>query len=228
MRQRLLQFPHLAALASVTLECLVRCGSPRTLAADERVIRQGEPGHALLIVLHGRLKMTRSLENGREVLLALFNPGDLVGVAAGLGGQVSDASVTAMESSLCLELPREPLLEALAGEPGLLADLLPVLTRRVAECGNCVVEGTFFRVEPRIARLLLKLAESVGRQEDGEDNAVFVPVPLSRQDLADMAGTTLETSIRILSRWGKEDLVETRPDGFLIRRPRDLEALCGG
>jgi CRP-like cAMP-binding protein len=130
-----------------------------------------------------------------------------------------------MESSLCLELPREPLLAALAGESGLLADLLPVLTRRVAECGNCVVEGTFFRVEPRIARLFVKLAESVGREEDG---GIFVPVPLSRQDLADMAGTTLETSIRILSRWGKEGLVETRPDGFLIHRPEGLEALGEG
>ncbi len=133
VRARLSAFPHFATLSPSTLDCLIECGSPRTLAVDERVIRQGEPGEALLIVLHGRLKMTRSLENGREVLLALFSPGDLVGVAAGLGGQVSDSTVSAMESSLCLELPRQPLLEALTGEPGLLADLLTVLTRRVAE-----------------------------------------------------------------------------------------------
>jgi len=69
------------------------------------------------------------------------------------------------------------------------------------------------RVDARLARFLLKLADDIGqRRPDG----VFIPLALSRQEIADMIGTTIETSIRIMSRWGKEDVVRTEKEGFLI------------
>ncbi|MCH9651682.1 MAG: Crp/Fnr family transcriptional regulator [Deltaproteobacteria bacterium] len=224
LNEQLAAFPLFAGLPPESLSRLAGSGVPRFVRQDESVLQQGEPSPSLFIVLSGRLKMTRSLSNGRSVLLALFNPGDLVGIAPGLGGGPSDSTVEALESSLCLEVSRQSLLTAMGERPQFLGELLPILTRRVAECNNCAVEATFFRVEPRFARLFLRLAESVGQPRDG---ATFIPVRLSRQDLADMAGTTIETSIRILSRWGKEGVVETIPGGFLIRDQAPLARLCG-
>jgi CRP/FNR family transcriptional regulator len=78
-------------------------------------------------------------------------------------------------------------------------------------------------VEYRVARLFLTLAERLGHKRDGE---IFLPLPLSRQDIADLVGTTIETAIRIMSRWQKEGVVETDPRGFLVRDPAALRAIA--
>ena len=74
----------------------------------------------------------------------------------------------------------------------------------------------------RFARLFLKLAADMGRQERG---GVLVPLALSRQELADMTGTTIETAIRIMSRWGKQQIVRTEKDGFVVLDRAALENL---
>jgi CRP/FNR family transcriptional regulator len=80
------------------------------------------------------------------------------------------------------------------------------------------------RVETRFALLFLKLCENLGRPEG---DGTFVSLPLSRQDLADLTGTTLETSIRVMSRWGKEGLVVTTPEGFRVSDREALERMAG-
>jgi CRP/FNR family transcriptional regulator len=79
-------------------------------------------------------------------------------------------------------------------------------------------------VEERIARLLLRKADEVARHEHG---GLFIPLALSRQELADMTGTTIETAIRVMSRWAKQGLVATRDDGFVLLDRRRLAALAG-
>jgi CRP-like cAMP-binding protein len=75
-----------------------------------------------------------------------------------------------------------------------------------------------------MARLFLQKLEELGRSERGGH---FLPLALTRQELADLAGTTIETAIRVMSRWGKGDLVVTEPGGFLVRDRAALERLAG-
>lgn len=212
-----------ARLPHTNLVTLVMAGTPRWLQAGEAILEEGQPSPSVFILVHGRLKMVRSLANGRSVLLALFGPGDPIGISV-LGGRSSDATVIALESSVCLDIPCRKLLAAMSADSQLLGDLLAVFTEHAAECRNCLIEATFSRVEPRLARLFLKLGDSVG-QACG--SSVFIPIPLSRLDLADMTGTTIETSIRIMSRWGKAGIVDTRDDGFLVQDQAALAAICG-
>ena len=101
--------------------------------------------------------------------------------------------------------------------------LLVGLTHRLVELTNRLTELSGGRIEGRLARFLLKLATDMGqRREDG----VFIPLALSRQELADMIGTTIETSIRIMSRWGKDGVVRTDKDGFLIVDRAALETVA--
>ncbi len=213
-----------ARLPAPSLITLVVAGTPRSLRPGEAILEEGQPSQSVFIVVRGRLKMTRALTNGRSALLALFSPGDPVGISV-LGGRASEATVTALESSVCLDVPCRKLLAAMSADPQLLGDLLSVFTEQVAECRNCLVEGTFSRVEPRLAQLFLKLGDSVGQ---ARGTGEFIPVPLSRLDLADMAGTTIETAIRIMSRWGKSGIVDTRRDGFLLEDRSALAAICHG
>jgi CRP/FNR family transcriptional regulator len=78
-------------------------------------------------------------------------------------------------------------------------------------------------VESRFARLFLKLADQMGRQDRG---GLFVPMALSRQELADLTGTTIETCIRIMSKWNKDDVLHTEKDGFVILDRAALEELA--
>ena len=79
------------------------------------------------------------------------------------------------------------------------------------------------RIEARFARLFLKLADQMGRSERG---GTFIPLSLSRQELADMTGTTIETCIRIMSRWGKQEIVRTEKDGVVIVEREALDAVA--
>ena len=97
------------------------------------------------------------------------------------------------------------------------------LTGRVAELLNRVTDLTGRKVEPRVAQLFLNFADSMGRQERG---GILVPITLSRQELADMTGTRIETCIRIMSRWGKDGFLKTQHDGFLLLNRARLENLA--
>jgi CRP/FNR family transcriptional regulator len=91
--------------------------------------------------------------------------------------------------------------------------LLLGLTHRLVELTNRLTDLTGGRVEARFARLFLKLAQDLGRPAP---DGTLIPLALSRQELADMTGTTIETCIRIMSRWGKDDIVRTEKEGFLV------------
>ena len=77
------------------------------------------------------------------------------------------------------------------------------------------------RVEARFARLFLKLAEQIGRLDRG---GIFVAMPLTRKELADLTGTTIETTIRTMSRWQKDDVMRTEKDGSVIVDRSSLES----
>jgi CRP-like cAMP-binding protein len=87
------------------------------------------------------------------------------------------------------------------------------LTHGLVELTNRLTELSGGRVEARLARVFLKLAADMGQRRG---DSTFIPLTLSRQEIADMIDTTIETSIRIMSRWGKQDLVRTEKDGFLL------------
>src|ERR1051326_1840805 len=116
------------------------------------------------------------------------------------------AGASPLEASTCVVSPRAAFFRLLETTPSLVRGLLLGLTTRLVELTNRLAELTSGRLEGRFARLFLKLAREMGRSERG---GTFIPLPLSRQELADMSGTTIETCIRIMSRWNKDAVVRT-------------------
>jgi CRP/FNR family transcriptional regulator len=105
-------------------------------------------------------------------------------------------------------------------DPALVRGLLSGLTLRLADLTRRLAELSGARVDARFARLFLKLCERIGQPARG---GIFVAMPLSRQELADLTGTTIETTIRIMSRWQKEAVLNTEKDGFVILNREALE-----
>lgn len=188
-----------------------------------RIFDEGDPSDNFFIVVSGRVKVHKLAPNGNEVILELFGPGGPLGAVAAYESRPYPASATTMESSTCLLIPRQDFFALLEQHPSLVRGLLGSLTLRLVELTSRLSELAGGRLEPRFARLFLKLADQLGREDRG---GMFIPLHLSRQELADLMGTTIETSIRIMSRWGKEGLIVTETDGFVITDRRKLETLA--
>jgi CRP-like cAMP-binding protein len=212
-------FRRLAAEDRARLAAVSRV---REYARNDVIFEEGTPSECFYTIAAGRVKITKSTPAGKDVLLEVFGPGDPFGAVAVYEGRPFPASAVAMEDTTCLQVPRQTFFDLLERHPSLVRGLLLGLTHRLIELTNRMAELTGGRVEPRFARLFLKLADESGRPDRG---GVFVPLPLSRQELADMTGTTIETCIRIMSRWGKQDVVRTEKDGFVVVDRKALEIL---
>ena len=189
------------------------------------IFREGDPSDFLLTVLSGRVKVVKLQPSGKEVILEIFGPGDPVGAVVAYEGRPFPASAIALERTSCILVRRGPFFGLLETHPTLVRGLLSTFTRRIVELAQRIPEVAGARVETRFAHLFLKLADRMGRPRDG---AVFIPIALSRQELADLTGTTVETCIRLMSRWGKEGVIETDKDGFVLRDRSALEDLTRG
>jgi CRP/FNR family transcriptional regulator len=194
----------------------------KTWEKGDVIFDEGDASDFLLTVLTGRVKVVKLLPSGKEVILEIFGAGDPLGTVVSYEGRPYPASAIAIERTSCLLVRRGPFFALLADHPSLVRGLLVAFTRRIVELTQRIAEVAGGRVETRFAHLFLKLADRVGRPRDG---AVFIPIALSRQDLADLTGTTIETCIRVMSRWGKEGVVQTAKDGFLLADRAALEKL---
>jgi CRP/FNR family transcriptional regulator len=224
--------PTLAVLSQIPLflrvspedrERIAGVAQVRAYDRGARVFDEGDPSDFFYIVVSGRIKVFKHGPNGNDVILELFGAGGPLGAVAAYESRPYPASAAALEPSECLLIPREAFFQLLERHPTLVRGLLGSLSLRLVQLTTRLAELTGGRIEARFARLFLKLADQLGRADRG---GVFIPLPLSRQELADWTGTTIETSIRIMSRWNKEDVLRTEKDGFVLIDRASLAALA--
>jgi CRP/FNR family transcriptional regulator len=196
----------------------------RAWRKGETLFEEGDPADLFLVATAGRIKVLKVTPDGRHLILEIFGPGDPVGAVAVYEERPYPATAIALEDAEAVAVPRRDFFALLDTHPTLVRGLLLAMTRRLVELTVRLSELTGGRIETRIARLFQKLGEKLGRPT--EQGGVFIPLPLSRQELADLVGTTIETCIRIMSRWGKEGIVATGPDGFTILDSETLEELA--
>jgi CRP-like cAMP-binding protein len=210
------------ALAPEDRSRLAEVSVVRSYEKGQTLFSEGDPSDFLFTVLSGRAKVVKTIPSGKEVILEIFGPGDPVGAVVAYQGRPYPASAIALEPTSCLLVKRAPFFTLLESHPTLVRGFLLGLTERIVELTRRIPEVAGGRVETRFAHLFLKLADKMGRSQP---EGTFIPMALSRQDLADLTGTTIETCIRIMSRWGKEGLVRTDKDGFVLLDRPALEKL---
>jgi CRP-like cAMP-binding protein len=221
----LAQIPLFQRVHAEDRERLLSVSEVRVYDRGDHVFHEGDAPDFFVVVISGRVKVYKQTPAGHDLILEMFGPGGLLGAVAVLEARAYPASAEALESTACLRIPRQAFFALLEQHPSLVRGLLSSLSFRMVELTSRLAELTGGRVEMRFARLFLKLADQLGRPEG---QATFIPLHLSRQDLADLTGTTIETAIRIMSRWGKEDVIRTERDGFLLANRAALEAIGAG
>lgn len=194
--------------------------SRRLFEKDEYIFFEGDPAQWLVFVAEGRVKVIKHSESGRETILATFGPGQIVGEVGVLVGDVYPATAQALEPTVTLSLRRDEYVELVRTHPDLAWALIRELGRRLQRAHETIQSLAVEKVDRRVARVLLRMASTAG--ERVQDGAVRITLPLSRQDIADMAGTVMETAIRTLSKFQKQGFIETRDGHIILLEPHKL------
>lgn len=186
--------------------------SLRDLSKGDVLFEEGEPAETLMLILEGRVKIVRHGSAG-DVILEIFTAGEPVAALAVYNGIPYPSSGVAMDRVSLLCLPKRDYFDLLERHPSFARGIIRELTRLNLSLTRKLAEMRGQRVETRIAQLFLTLAERMGREHA---EGLEIPLGLSRQEIAEMVGTTVETSIRVMSRWGREGLLITGEGRFLI------------
>ncbi len=182
----------------------------------------GSQSEFFAIVGVGFTKMTRSTPQGAEVAVELLGPGQCFGLLAALEGRPYPLSATAVTPCWYLKVPTRVFLDMYNANIHLRDQMLRTLAPRLRKAHEMMARMSTGKVDQRIAAVLLILGESYGRV--GKHGGVRLNVPLTRQDIAEMAGTTVETCIRVMSKWQKSEIVTTENQVITIRQPDTLSA----
>jgi CRP-like cAMP-binding protein len=175
-----------------------------TYPATRVLFRKGDPGSRMMVVRHGRVKACTHSEEGKELMIAMFRPGEVFGEIALLDGADRTADIVAIEDCELLTLDRRDFIPFLLEHPEAAVTMLEVLARRVRRTTKLLEDVAFYDGPIRLARRLVHLAEVVGVEvEEG----VRLDMPLSQQQLGNMVGMTRETINKQLKQWREEALI---------------------
>ncbi len=170
----------------------------------EDIFSEGDPPEWFFIVSKGKVKITKLSHEGKEIILEIISPTDIFGGVAVIRGFPYPANAVAMEDTEVLKISRKNLMRLVDRFPNLMYCIALQLGDRMKSSYDSLKNIALERVEARIAALLLKLSKKVG-VDTGK--GTLIDMRLTKQDVADMVGTTVETSIRTFSKFKKEGLV---------------------
>ncbi len=195
----------------------------RCYPKDAYIFHAGDPPDALYIVWMGQVKLLRHSEEGRDVVLDVIGPGHMFGEMAVFDGAPYSSSAQTMEDVAVVAISRPDFFRLLERYPSVSLAVISELSRRLRSASDLVHSLAVERVERRIARMLLKLAASTAQRSQ---NGLVIDLPLTRQDIADMTGTTVETAIRVMSRFRRQGLITTERGRVIVLDPPGLRAVA--
>ncbi len=201
----LLYVPIFSDLPEDTIEKIAQVGSTRTYKKDSIILMEDEVGGALFIIVKGKVKVTRTSNDGREVILNILTDSDIFGEMALLDGQTRSATVTAMEDSEIFIIQRNQFLEFLKEHPEISIALMQELSKRLRTADMQIKSLSLKDAEGKVATVILQLANDIGKIKQGIVEIDKLPL---QQDLANMAGTSRETISRTLHSFAKKGLIE--------------------
>jgi CRP/FNR family cyclic AMP-dependent transcriptional regulator len=176
------------------------------------VFVHGESGRDLHLIESGSVKICMTTADGKEITLAILGPGEFFGELALMDGEPRSSDAVTMEDCQFLLLERAEFLQFMAEHPSVAHRVIEVLSRRLRDNNELVQDAAFFDVAARLARVILRLADSVGQRDA---SGITIAKRLTQNDLAGMIGTTRESVNKWLVFYERQGLVERR--GGLIR-----------
>lgn len=171
------------------------------------IFYEGDKEPGIYFVVDGIVKLIKETSEGKTVILQLMTKGESFGWLVMKGSKpTSTYSAQALVDTTVLYISNNDFLKLLLMHPALAVRITCEATKKILEAYDRLKSLAVEKVEGRIASLLLELADKIG---DPDKDKITINAPITRQDIAEMAGTTVETAIRIISKWKKDGILDT-------------------
>ncbi len=174
--------------------------------AGETIYFSGDPAAYLYIVASGQVKLLRHAITGQDVMVDVLSQGDFFGTLSALESETYADTAQAQISICVLRITAEDFRALLARHPDIALKVLDITSRRLQDAYEMLRQLSAHSVEKRIAHVLLKLVEKLG---EASDVGLLIQMPLNRDDIAQMTGTTSETASRIMSQFQRDGLIQS-------------------
>jgi CRP-like cAMP-binding protein len=224
-RSLVANLPLFAGLSPAELDDVLAEARAVHHAKNSNVFEQGEEAHSFFVLLHGHVRAAKTTPSGQQVVVRYVTPGETFGVAVAIGLDRYPAAAIAVDDSVVLAWPSAAWPRLVVKHPALTANTLQTVGSRLQDSNSRVVEMSTEQVERRVARALLRLTQQAGRKVE---TGIEIDFPISRQDIAEMTGTTLHTVSRILSAWEGQGLLDGGRQRIIVCDPHKLFMLADG
>ncbi len=205
--------PLFSELSDKELTELANCLEEQKYKKDTVVVYETEEGSTLFIIKKGNVKISRMSDKGKEVILAILTEGDFFGEMSLLDGLARSANVTTTcETDLYL-LRREDFLSLIGSNPSIAIGLLKELALRIRKSDTQIKSLSLYDASGRVASALIQLAEERGTIREGIVKIKNMP---SQKDLANIAGTSRETTSRVIKSFIADGIISKANGNFLI------------
>lgn len=207
------------------LAALLERATVRRIEEGAAVFDQGAPADVFFVLLHGRVKAVQTTADGHQLVVRHIGPGELFGITPVLRSPVFPATAVAATESLALAWPTADWEMLFSRLPGFAMAAVTTVGERLREANTRLLELSTEEVERRIAHALLRLVAQAGRKTD---EGILIDFPITRQDIADMTGSTLHTVSRLLSAWEGRGLVRNARRRVVVVEPHRLRLIADG
>jgi len=182
---------------------------------------EAEPG--IYILLEGLIKLLKETHDAKVVIVRLVYPGDIFGwIEWGKKKPKNTYTAKAITDSKTLYISNKDFINLAIKHPAIAIKMTCEATSTLLQTYETLKNIAGGKVEERIAKVLLEIADRIGKKQDG---TIIIDAPFTRNDIAEMTGTTVETAIRVLSKWKKMGIINTERGLIEILKPRELERL---
>lgn len=219
------QLPFLAALTEAELEQVNKRFHARGYDEGQTIFFSGDRASHLYVVASGQVRLMQHSRSGKDVLLDLLTPGEFFGtLTPGIEQQYGETA-QAQVATCVLTIGADDFRDLMATYPDIALSVLDLTAERLQSAQDMVRQLSAHPVEQRIAAVLLNLADKLG---EPHPQGILIQTPLSREDLAQMTGTTPESASRTMSQWQKEGLVSSGRRWVAIKEREQLAAIAAG
>jgi len=224
-RSLIADLPVFEGLDADSLDTILAHARSQRVEKDASIFEQDGEAHSFFVLLDGRVRVVKSTADGQQVIVRYIVPGELMGIAQALGRTTYPASAVAVVDCVVLAWPGRLWPEFAAAYPTFGMNTYKVVGSRLNDVQTQVVEMATEQVERRVAHSLLRLIRQSGKKtKDG----ILIDFPISRQDIAEMTGTTLHTVSRLLTAWEEKGLVRSARQQVTVVEPHRLMLLAEG
>ena len=207
---------------TAALEAALEVASRRQVKRGAFFFHQGEQAESFYVIIEGQVRLSQLTPDGHQVIIHFMGPGDGMGIIVVLSNTIYPLSAEVVADCLTLRWNYDATIRLMERFPVLALNGLRLVADRFQDLQDRYRELATERVERRVARALLRLVRQTGRRSEG---GVLIDLPLTRQDLGEMTGTTLYTVSRILSSWEQRGIIKAGRR-IVVYKPHELVTIA--